>query len=75
MSYHLPDVREQPVSKVLCGFDGQLSGQVVNGAHEDPVALHTARTECHGHTVPLLKLKSPNIQMSNSWSKAILQLQ
>lgn len=44
MTYHLPDVGEEPVSKVLSGFDGELSGKVVDGAHEDPVPLHTAGT-------------------------------
>lgn len=43
-SYHFPDVGEEPVSKVLCGFDGKLSGKVVDGAHEDPVSLHAAKT-------------------------------
>lgn len=42
--YHLPDVGEESVAKVLRGFDGELSGKVVDGAHEDPVPLHAAGT-------------------------------
>lgn len=43
-SYHLPDVGEETVTKILCGFDWQLSRKVVNGAHENPVSLHAAGT-------------------------------
>lgn len=43
-SYHLPDVGEESVSKILSGFNGELRGKVVNGAHEDPVSLDTAGT-------------------------------
>lgn len=42
VSHHLPEVGEEPVSEVLRGSDGELSGKVVDGAHEDPVALHAA---------------------------------
>lgn len=55
-SYHLPDVGEESVSEVLCGFDGELSGKVVDGAHEDPVSLHAAGTEA---TFCLL-IRNPN---------------
>lgn len=43
-SYHLPDVGEETVTKILCGFYWQLSRKVVNGAHENPVSLHAAGT-------------------------------
>lgn len=44
MSYHLPDVGEESVSKVLCSFNWKLSRKVVNGAHEDSISLHTDMT-------------------------------
>ena len=39
-TYHLPDVGEEPVSEVLCGLDGELGREVVDGTHKDPVPLH-----------------------------------
>lgn len=44
MSYHLPDVGEESVSKVLSGFNGELSRKVIDGAHEDSISLHTEMT-------------------------------
>ncbi len=44
LSYHLPDVREQPVPKILSRLNGQLGGQVINGAHENAIPFHTAQT-------------------------------
>ena len=45
MSYHLPNVGEEAIPEVLCGLDGQLGGQVVNGAHEDAISFNTETTE------------------------------
>lgn len=42
LSYHLPNVREELISKVVRGFNGKLSRKIVNGAHENPVSFHTA---------------------------------
>lgn len=44
LSYHLPDVREQPVPKILSRLNRQLGGQVINGAHENAITFHTAQT-------------------------------
>lgn len=44
LSYHLPDVREQPVPKILSRLNGQLGGQVINGAHENAIPFHAAQT-------------------------------
>ena len=41
--YHLPNVREEAVSEILCSLNRELGRQIINGTHEDPIALHTRR--------------------------------
>lgn len=43
ISYHLPDVREQPVPKILSCLNGHLGRQVIDGAHENAITFHTAQ--------------------------------
>lgn len=43
ISYHLPNVREQPVTKILSRLNRQLGGQVIDGAHENAVTFHAAQ--------------------------------
>lgn len=42
ISYHLPDVREQPVTKILSRLNRQLGRKIIDGAHENAVTFHAA---------------------------------
>lgn len=42
-SYHLFNIREKHIPKVLCCFYRKLSWQIVNGTHQNPWAFNTER--------------------------------